>query len=178
METGTKEQIVEAVKRLLMRKSTKKLTVKDIVEECNITRQAFYYYFEDIPDLLKWILESKAEYLVEETLNQGDAEKGLRCLFLLALNIRPYVEHGLQTNYRDDIERIIEEQFYSFFLRVVEKRGLYPQCSYNDLKLVIRYHSQAILGMLKNWTEADREDLDHIIHIVHQLIVGEISPRA
>lgn len=89
-----------------MRKNTKKLTVKDIVEECNITRQAFYYYFEDIPDLLKWILESKAKYLVEETLNQGDAEKGLRCLFLLALNIRPYVKHGLQTNYRDEIERI------------------------------------------------------------------------
>ena len=40
----------------------------------------------------------------------------------------------------------------------------------------MRYHSQAVLGLLKNWTEADSGDLDHIVHIVHQLVVGEISP--
>lgn len=45
--------MAEAVKRLLMQKKVKKLTVKDIVDECSITRQTFYYHFEDIPDLLK-----------------------------------------------------------------------------------------------------------------------------
>ena len=165
MAGDTKELIAEAVKRLLMQKKVKKLTVKDIVDECSITRQTFYYHFEDIPDLLKWVLERGTDKMVEETLTQGNAEKGLRCLFLLALNARPYVEHGLQTNYRDEIER------------VVEKRVLYAQCSHADLKLVMRYHSQAVLGLLKNWTEADSGDLDHIVHIVHQLVAGEISPR-
>ena len=51
MPTDMKETIAEAAKRLLMEKHVKKLTVKDIVEECQITRQAFYYHFEDIPDL-------------------------------------------------------------------------------------------------------------------------------
>ena len=177
MAVDTKELIAEAVKRLLMQKKVKKLTVKDIVDECSITRQTFYYHFEDIPDLLKWVLERGTDRMIEETLTQGDAEKGLCCLFLLALNARPYVEHGLQTNYRDEIERMVEEQLFTFFLRVVEKRGLYAQCSHADLKLVMRYHSQAVLGLLKNWTEADSGDLDHIVHIVHQLVVGEISPR-
>ena len=165
MAVDTKELIAEAVKRLLMQKKVKKLTVKDIVDECSITRQTFYYHFEDIPDLLKWVLERGTDKMVEETLTQGNAEKGLRCLFLLALNARPYVEHGLQTNYRDEIEGVGEE------------RGLYAQCSHADLKLVMRYHSQAVLGLLKNWTEADSGDLDHIVHIVHQLVAGEISPR-
>ena len=57
MAVDTKELIAEAVKRLLMQKKVKKLTVKDIVDECSITRQTFYYHFEDIPDLLKWVLE-------------------------------------------------------------------------------------------------------------------------
>ena len=57
MPTDMKETIADAAKRLLMEKHVKKLTVKDIVEECQITRQAFYYHFEDIPDLFRWILE-------------------------------------------------------------------------------------------------------------------------
>ena len=98
-------------------------------------------------------------------------------LFLLALNTRPYVEHGLRTNYRDEITRMVEEQLFTFFLQVAERHGLYAQCSHWELKLVMRYHSQAVLGILRSWSEADSDDLDHIVHVVHQLIVGEISPR-
>ena len=53
MAVDTKELIAEAVKRLLMQKKVKKLTVKDIVDECSITRQTFYYHFEEIPRLPK-----------------------------------------------------------------------------------------------------------------------------
>ena len=56
-----KQTIAQAAKTLLMEKNVKKLTVKDIVEECQITRQAFYYHFEDIPDLFRWMLERDTE---------------------------------------------------------------------------------------------------------------------
>ena len=36
-----KEIIAEAARKLILEKKVKKLTVKDIVEECQITRQAF-----------------------------------------------------------------------------------------------------------------------------------------
>ena len=48
-----KEIIAEAARKLILEKKVKKLTVKDIVEECQITRQAFYYHFEGIPDLIQ-----------------------------------------------------------------------------------------------------------------------------
>lgn len=38
-----KELIAEAARTLLTDHHVKKLTVKDIVEQCHITRQAFYY---------------------------------------------------------------------------------------------------------------------------------------
>lgn len=45
-----KEVIASAARKLILEKKVKKLTVKDIVEECQITRQAFYYHFEGIPE--------------------------------------------------------------------------------------------------------------------------------
>lgn len=44
MAVDMKETIAEAARKLLMEKKVKKLTVKDIVETCEITRQAFYYH--------------------------------------------------------------------------------------------------------------------------------------
>ena len=48
MPTDMKRAIAEAMQTLLIERHVKKLTVKDIVEQCHITRQAFYYHFEGI----------------------------------------------------------------------------------------------------------------------------------
>ena len=59
MAVDMKEMIAQAAGRLILEKKVKKLTVKDIVEECSITRQTFYYHFEDIPDLFRWIFKER-----------------------------------------------------------------------------------------------------------------------
>ena len=86
MPVDVKESIAEAVHTLLMDQHVKKLTVKDIVNECQITRQAFYYHFEDIPALFRWVLEKKKEQIVQTALEQESPEKGLRYFLLMAIN--------------------------------------------------------------------------------------------
>ena len=48
MPVDMKETIAQAAKTLLMEKGVKKLTVKDIVGECQITRQAVSYTHLDV----------------------------------------------------------------------------------------------------------------------------------
>ena len=45
MPTFTKNAIRETFIELLKKKFIDKITVKDIVEECGINRNTFYYYF-------------------------------------------------------------------------------------------------------------------------------------
>lgn len=66
MTNDMKEKIAKAARKLLVEKSGKKLTVTDIVEECQITRQAFYYHFEDIPELFRWALEKDTQRMLQE----------------------------------------------------------------------------------------------------------------
>ena len=40
--------------------SFEKITVKDIVEDCGVNRQTFYYHFQDIYELLGWIYKTEA----------------------------------------------------------------------------------------------------------------------
>ena len=66
-----KEIIAEAARKLILEKKVKKLTVKDIVEECQITRQAFLLPFEGIPDLIQWSIKQGTRRLLEACKEQG-----------------------------------------------------------------------------------------------------------
>ena len=52
MTQFTKAAIKASFIKLLNKKSLAKITVKEIVEDCKINRNSFYYHFSDILSLL------------------------------------------------------------------------------------------------------------------------------
>ncbi len=54
----TKKAIAVSLKDLMKKKSLAKITVSDIVKNCNLNRQTFYYHFKDKYDLLHWIISN------------------------------------------------------------------------------------------------------------------------
>ena len=59
----TQRALSEALIKLLQDKPLNKITVNDIVSECGVARQTFYYHFQDIYDLLEWTLANDAAEL-------------------------------------------------------------------------------------------------------------------
>lgn len=62
----TKDSIKAAFIRLLNERPLNKISVKSIVDICNISRNTFYYHFQDIPGLLEEIIIDSANTLVRE----------------------------------------------------------------------------------------------------------------
>lgn len=176
MAADMKQIIAQAAKELLLDKSIKRLTVKDIVEKCHITRQAFYYHFEDIPALFRWMLESNVQHSLLQSRSAGDGEERLRSLFVLGINSLPYVKKSMEGNYREELERFISQYFQNLFQQVCDEEGLYQNCTRFQVGLILRYHSQAILGLFRSWTEEDTKNLDQIVHTVFRLMTEGISP--
>lgn len=177
MPVDMKETIAQAAKTLLMEKGVKKLTVKDIVGECQITRQAFYYHFEDIPALFRWMFERDTERTMLEAKALGNGEARLRYLFVMALNALPYVKKGMVSSYRDELEQFLVKYVERLFEQACDEEGLYQNCTRFEVRLILRYHSQAIIGILRNWTDADTKNLDLIVHTVFRLMAEGIAPR-
>ena len=73
----TKERIASSLKGLMKKKSFDKITVKDISDDCDISRSAFYYHFEDMYDLMKWTFESEALELLKASENSIDWDDGI-----------------------------------------------------------------------------------------------------
>ena len=171
-----KEIIAQAVKNLLVEKGVRKLTVKDIVEECRITRQTFYYHFEDIPDLFRWMFERGTAMLMLEAKSLKNGEERLRCLFVMAINTLPYVKKGIKSNYGEELEQFMTQYIQLLFEKVCDEEGLYQNYGRFEVNLILRYHSQAVLGLLRNWTDTDTKNLDQIVNVVYRLMTEGISP--
>ena len=60
----TKQKIAQALRQLMLERPLKKITVQDLMERTQMKRQTFYYHFDDIYDLLKWLFEWEAETAV------------------------------------------------------------------------------------------------------------------
>ena len=55
MSESTKKAIKESMKKLLTERSIDKITVRNITDDCGISRNTFYYHFADIPSLVQGI---------------------------------------------------------------------------------------------------------------------------
>lgn len=80
MPVTTKDSITAAFLDAASKKSIDKVTVKDVVEACGITRKTFYYYFRDIMDVIEWSLKQHEEVLLQHSLKASSMWDALRIL--------------------------------------------------------------------------------------------------
>ena len=52
MSNTTKQGLEASLKRMMLKKPLDKITIRDITEDCGVSRMAFYYHFKDIYDLV------------------------------------------------------------------------------------------------------------------------------
>ena len=72
MQADVKRQIADKLLELLEKKSLEKITVKELVTLCGISRQTFYYHFEDVLDVVDWWTRQGAQQLMEQSMRTED----------------------------------------------------------------------------------------------------------
>ena len=65
----TKNAIKTAYRSLLSQKPMDKITVRDIVDECGLTRNTFYYYYCDIYEVAKEIVTDTTHTILNDLYN-------------------------------------------------------------------------------------------------------------
>ncbi len=77
MPKDMKLAISEAFLEMIRHGNVDKITVKSLIEECHVSRQTFYYHFQDILDVMEWSIQRETERLVEKSLKVGDIHSAL-----------------------------------------------------------------------------------------------------
>ena len=56
----TKRALANALKETMKDKPFNKITISELIKICHVNRKTFYYHFNDIYHLLKWLFEQEA----------------------------------------------------------------------------------------------------------------------
>ena len=86
MANTTKRMLSMSLKKLLSKTTLDNITIQDITNDAEVSRKTFYYHFQDIPDLICYMMEQGSKELLENCLAQPTLEDKIRYLLSVALN--------------------------------------------------------------------------------------------
>lgn len=180
----TKLQLAAALKILMAQKSMDKITIAELTSLCNIRRQSFYYHFEDIYDLLRWMIENEAISLLKQQEGALLWKEGLLQLFRYLEENRTVCLCALKSVGRDHLRRFFEADIYAIIHRTIEQLteniGVHSNLdSFVDVEMLTHFYVVALAGMIESWLlgEIDRTP-EQLIQFVDIILNDQINGAA
>ena len=140
MASFTRKAIMDSCLRLLEERPVDKITVKDIVEDCGINRNTFYYHFEDLPSLINAIVMEDVEKTIQESFVINSLWECFENAINFALKRRRMVMHIYNSSnraiYEQQLFMICEHAVTKYVEKLVDDLGDL-QVQENDKRIII-----------------------------------------
>lgn len=147
-----KRKIADAYLELLKKKNVDKITIKDIVDKCGLTRQSFYYHFHDIFDLIEWLMNEKISAVSKETLKAKSFRGAVEYILNELFDKYDIIVSLLNSKERGTVEKILLKTARRYLIILYESSDDLRLTRY-ELETALDFYSGAIscymLGLCK-----------------------------
>ncbi len=176
---ATKLSISNSLKKMMKTKPFSKITVGDIVKDCNLNRNTFYYHFTDTYDLLRWTLENEAI----DVIKNYDMIVDYKDAILFVVNYIDQNEHilncALDSIGREELKRFLVKDFdeitYTMITSAENEIGVSLDENYK--KFITSFYTEALAGMVIDWIKNKKNKnkevlIDYISKTVKNSLTG------
>lgn len=177
----TKHALAAALKELMAQKPIDKITIHDITERCGIRRQNFYYHFEDVYDLMRWMFQEEAVSLLRQHEGTLLWQEGLLQLFRYIEENKAVCLCALRSVGREHLKRFFETDIHAIIHRTVEQFGhevgtISAGVTEADIELTTHFYVVALTGMLESWLlgEIDRTP-EELIFFADRTLMDQVQ---
>lgn len=175
---STKALIADAYVTLTAQKPIDKITVKDVVEACGITRQTFYYHYQDLLEVIEWIVSRGIDDLIARTIEAKTQREAIRVIVSSCEERPEFLDCLLKSRRREEAERIIFSGIRRYFMEVLRRSPVAPRIRYaSDLETALTFYSCAITGVLMENTFQRHLDPEILTDQLLRLLKGELLPH-
>jgi probable dihydroxyacetone kinase regulator len=153
----TKLAIANSLKGLMAKKAFSKICVSDIVENCGLTRQAFYYHFKDKYDLMNWIYYTETARFMSSYNKVGHWMDGLTDLCNYMRQNKTFYMNALNTTGQNSFPEYLRDYIRDISISVIEN---VQNAEFNEDKwgFTTEFISTAFVGMLVRWASNGMKD--------------------
>lgn len=149
----TKNAIETAFLKLLKDRNFEKVMVKDIVEECGLTRNTFYYYYDDTYNIIEDILERETRRIVEE-MDQGTPIFDAAWDMFEFLDENPKIaRHLFGSAKKDEMYRYVRSMVEIILRHYFEQTDIRQDFSEQNRLALIHIVKYTVQGLIAEWLE-------------------------
>ncbi len=158
MSLFTKKAIRETFLNLLLKNSFDKITVKDIVEECGINRNTFYYYYKDIYDLMEDVLLTETKKVLEEQQASDTCYEEFLKIAAFITSYKTSIFHIYYSKSRDVFVSYLYNISEIILQNYIDRLSVDMNVSEQSKKFVCDFYRFSLVGMLINWIKNGMEE--------------------
>ena len=161
-----------SLKNLLKTKPLDKITIVDIVEDCEVNRQTFYYHFQDIYDLIEWIYTSEALKVIGDKKTYDTWQEGFLHIFEYIENNRDFVMSTYHSVSREHLETFLYQETYRLLINVVEEQAHNQSIRDEDKAFIANFYKYGFVGLILEWIgkgmkDAPKSIIDRLDIVIH-----------
>lgn len=174
MPVDMKAMIAETYASLVKEKPLDKVSVRELVDACHISRQTFYYHFKDILDVIEWATRQMADLMLEKLQSADSPQEACRILIVSALDSRAILKKLLESQRKDEINRILFPVMRQYMKNFIAQMLPDLQLSYSDMEAVLNFYAYGMAGLLVHACEEGRADPDKLARQIYLLVSGQM----
>lgn len=176
MANTTKQALETALKNMMLKKPLDKITIRDLTEECGISRMAFYYHFKDIYDLVEWACVADAARALQGKKTYDTWHEGLLQIFEAVLENKPFILNAYRCISRDQMERFLFQLTYGLIRGVVDEQSAGKEISEEDRTFIAEFYKYSFVGIMLDWIrQGMREDHRKIVEKIRLTMHGNVA---
>lgn len=159
---NTKKALAESLKQAMQRKPFAKITVSELIQDANVNRKTFYYHFEDIYALLKWMLEEEAIDVVKHFDLLFNSEEAISFVMDYIDRNDHIINCACDSIGRDGLKRFFAADFHDIVISIIQNAERHANVRLDEgyREFLTQFYVEALSGMLIDWAR-DREKRDH-----------------
>lgn len=156
--TTIKQVLADSIMELMKVHTLEKITVQMITENCNTTRQTFYYHFEDKFQLVNWIFRTKIDDITSMSSPDVPWSQVLGNMLNSMKQNESFYINALSYEGQNSFQKYITE-----YTRIAYTNELLKRISKHELTesliFSIEFNSYGATGMIQSWIKR-KMDMD------------------
>lgn len=151
MSSLTRRAIIESFLKLLDERPLNKISVRDIVVDCGVNRNTFYYHFADVPALIRAVVEDDAERIAQECGGVDSLSDCLNAALAFTTAHRRAVYHIYSSASRDIIEQYLLEICGDIVKKFIDNVSAGMDARDEDKAALVQFYKCECFGQVIDW---------------------------
>ncbi|PMC53164.1 TetR/AcrR family transcriptional regulator [Gemella sanguinis] len=170
-----KRVLASTLKEMAEKKSLSKITINDLTQACDVSRQTFYNNFKDIYDLVEWIYLKEVVTPIERGKIYDRWQDALTSIFQYISENHVFVLNTYRSFGKGFLEKVLRQEIELFLSNQVFKKIKVTKEEAKQVEFSYSFYTYALVGVGLDWIEKQMpESVEELVGRIEKVMLGEI----